>query len=151
MPGVELTNMCMVYDRANDKVLVQERVKSWRGISFPGGHVDAGEGIVESVIREIREETGFIVTNLEPCGIIHWYNDETGDRYFVFNFRTEDYEGDLLSETDEGSVFWVDRTELPNLKLSDGLKERLPMFLDGRYAEAFGIWNKHKVGKLTWF
>lgn len=29
----ELTNMCMIYD--NEKVLVQNRVKSWCGIAFP--------------------------------------------------------------------------------------------------------------------
>ena len=55
---VELTNMCMVED-GKGNVLVQNRLgPNWSGIVYPGGHVEAGESITASVIREIREETG---------------------------------------------------------------------------------------------
>lgn len=150
MAKVELTNMCMIYDKENNKVLVQNRIKSWKGISFPGGHLEDGESIVESTIREVKEETGLTLSNLEPCGVIYWYNDETGEKYFVFNFRTEEFQGDLLEKTDEGDIFWVDKDTLVDLNLSDGLKERLPMFLEKKYSEGFGIWNKHGVSKIKW-
>jgi len=117
MSKTELTNMCMVYDKNSNKVLVQDRVKSWRGISFPGGHIEEGESIVESTIREVKEETGLSVSALEFCGIISWYNDETGDRYFVFNYRTQVFSGELLEATSEGKVFWVDKEELRRLEL----------------------------------
>lgn len=150
MSKIEMTNMCMIYDKFNNKVLVQDRIKSWKGFSFPGGHVEDGESIVESTIREIKEETGLTISNLELCGIIYLFNDETGERYFVFSYRTEAFEGELLKETDEGKVFWVDIDELPTLNLSDGLKERLPMFLDKKYSEGFGTWNKDNISKLKW-
>jgi 8-oxo-dGTP diphosphatase len=139
----------MVYDKAKQKVLVIDRLKSWKGISFPGGHVEDGESIVESTIREIKEETGLIISDLETCGIVYWYNDETGDKYFVFNFKTEVFHGDLQESTDEGKVFWVDIEELPTLNLSHGFEDRLPMFLDGRYSEGFGIWNEHTISRLN--
>jgi 8-oxo-dGTP diphosphatase len=145
---IELTNMCMVYDKTNNRVVVQDRVKSWKGISFPGGHVEDGESIVESTIREIKEETGLTISNLESCGIIYWYNDETGDRYFVFNYRTEEFSGDLLEKTDEGNVFWVDKDDLSKLNLSDGFEEILPMFLEKKYSEGFGVWNENSISKL---
>jgi 8-oxo-dGTP diphosphatase len=148
MAKVELTNMCMIYDKTNNRVLVQDRIKSWKGISFPGGHIEAGESIVESTIREIKEETGLTISDLEPCGIIHWYNDETGDRYFVFNYKTEVFSGELLERTHEGNVFWVNKDDLLKLNLSEGLEERLPMFLEGRYSEGFGIWNEHSIRQL---
>ena len=43
MADVELTNMVMVEDKSTGCALVQERVISWRGLSFPGGHVEPGE------------------------------------------------------------------------------------------------------------
>jgi 8-oxo-dGTP diphosphatase len=68
----------------------------------------------------------------------------------VFNYKTEVFGGELLRETDEGKVFWVDKDELQTLNLSDGLKERLPMFLGKKYSEGFGTWNEHNISKLRW-
>ncbi len=54
---VELTNLCMIKD--GDKYLLQNRVKKdWQGYTFPGGHIEPGESIVQSAIREVKEETG---------------------------------------------------------------------------------------------
>ena len=148
MANIELTNMCMIYDKISNRVLVQDRIKSWKGISFPGGHIEDGESIVESTIREIKEETGLTISNLQSCGIIYWYNNETGDKYFVFNYKTEVFSGELLEKTDEGNVFWVNIDDLPKLNFAEGLKERLPMFLEGKYSEGFGIWNEHSLSQF---
>lgn len=150
MAAVELTNMCMIVDEATGRVLVQERVKSWKGIAFPGGHIEDGEGIIDSTIREVKEETGLTVANLELCGIINWYNTETGDRYLVFSYRTGTYSGELLEQTDEGRLFWTDQHELTKLPLSNGLRERLPMFFERKYSEGFGIWNVTNRSQLKW-
>ena len=48
--------MCMIY---NDKgeILVQMRTKKdWSGLTFPGGHVEDNETLIDSVIREMKEE-----------------------------------------------------------------------------------------------
>lgn len=55
---IELTNMCMIYDNEGN-VLVQHRVKSWTGWTFPGSHVEPHESFVDSTIREIKEETNY--------------------------------------------------------------------------------------------
>ncbi|MBP9659008.1 MAG: NUDIX domain-containing protein, partial [Proteocatella sp.] len=88
MAKVELTNMVMIIDRESNRVLVQERTKSPQGITFPGGHVEPGESIVDSAVREVREETGLEVKNLKHCGVIHWCNTQSDDRYLAFLYRT---------------------------------------------------------------
>lgn len=148
MPDVEITTMCMIRDLQNNKVVVQDRAKNWKGISFPGGHVEEGESIIAAAIREVKEETCLNVSNLQPCGIIHWFNDQTGERYFVFNFKTDVWSGDLISETEEGKVFWVDIDDLPKLNLARGFGERLPMFLENKYIEGFGTWNSTSNSKM---
>lgn len=134
---VELTNMAAVIDRKNHKVLVQERVKSWCGIAFPGGHVEKGESVVLSTIREIKEETGLLIKNLKSCGIKDWYEKDQNKRYIVFLYCTEDFSGELREETPEGKVFWVDLDHLPQEKLSSGFIEMAEMMLGQRVASEF--------------
>lgn len=67
-----LTNMCMVYDN-DENILVQDRVsKDWPSLTFQGGHVEDNETIEESVIREIKEETGLTISSVECCSTIEW-------------------------------------------------------------------------------
>ena len=75
MPKLEITNMVMIQNKSTGKVVVQERVKSWRGISFPGGHAEPGESIYDSAVREIKEETGLDIRNLKSCGFMCWFNN----------------------------------------------------------------------------
>lgn len=62
-----LTNLCMVEDLENGKVVLQyrspERYKKWSGYAFPGGHIEEGESLAESVIREVYEETGLTIAD----------------------------------------------------------------------------------------
>lgn len=141
MSKTEFTNMVMIQDKLTGKVIVQERVKCWCGIAFPGGHIEKDESFVDSAVREIKEETGLTVFNLKSCGVVHWLNNKTFDRYIIFLYKTTDYTGDLLSETEEGKVFWVNLEELGSMKLSPNFKKYIPMFLGGKYNEAFGSWN----------
>ena len=93
---IEITNMCMILDPATKRIVVQKRVKYWTGLAFPGGHLERGESLVESAIREVREETGLIVSDLKPCGIIHWTRTDADEHYFVHLYRTETFYGNLL-------------------------------------------------------
>lgn len=150
MAKVELTNMVMIQDKKTGKVLVQNRVKSWKGLSFPGGHVENGESFVDSAIREIHEETGLSVSNLKSCGVIHWSNNQTYDRYIVFLYKTNDYSGELVPETDEGKVFWIAPEEIGSYPTSNDFEKYLPMFLDNKYSEAFGSWNDQESWEIIY-
>ncbi|MDR1465266.1 MAG: NUDIX domain-containing protein [Oscillospiraceae bacterium] len=65
MPTNEFTTMVMIQNKHTGKVLVQDRVKSWKGLSFPGGHVENGESFYDCAVREVKEETGLEVRDLK--------------------------------------------------------------------------------------
>ena len=147
---IELTNMVMVEDKSTGKVLVQERLKSWTGLSFPGGHVEQGESFVESAVREVKEETGLDIRNLKTCGVIHWVHKTRKDRYIVFLYKTSNFSGELLEATDEGRVFWIDPEELKTKNLSSNFSNYLPMFMSDKNCEAFGEWCEDEPDVLIY-
>ena len=144
MEKVILTNMCMIYDLNNDSILIEERKKSWKGNAFPGGYVEDKESIVDSVIREIKEETGLTIKNPKLVGVRDWIED--GTRTVSLLFTTTDFEGSLIDETDEGRVYWVKRSDLDKLDYAYGFKAQLPLFLENKWSEIFsyeenGTWK----------
>lgn len=142
-PEAEITNMVMVEDKTTNKFLVQQRIKSWKGISFPGGHVEPGESFVDSAIREIKEETGLDIKNLKSCGVIHWSHSKRKNRYIVFLYKTSDFSGTLLEETEEGKVFWASIEEIQNMELSRNFEKYIPMFFNDS-SEFYCLWNEEE-------
>ena len=130
---VEFTNLCMVRD--GDRVLVIDRKKEdWPDITFPGGHVKAGESFTEAVIREVKEETGLRIASPKICGMKDWVED--GIRYVVLFYKTEKFEGELRS-SEEAEVWWEDLKELSNRDLSLDMEDMLRILLEEDLSEFF--------------
>lgn len=66
---VELTNMCMIYDDQGNVLVEEKLVHNSKGLILPSGHVESNESVVDSMIREIQEETELTISNLQFCGI----------------------------------------------------------------------------------
>lgn len=138
----ELTNMIMVYDKNTNRAVVQQRVKYWKGITFPGGHVEKGESFIDSAKREVFEETGLKVDNLKLCGIIDWCHRKSGKRYMVILYKTDTYSGELIEETEEGKVFWADIDEISKMELPPYFDDYLKVFLSDDKQEFFATYDK---------
>ena len=129
------TNMCMITD-GNGNVLVQDRLNSdWPGITFPGGHVEPSEAFTASVIREVYEETGLTIENPVLCGTKQ-FQTSVGARYVVFFYKASKYHGELRS-SEEGRVFWIPRSELPNQKLAPDMMEMVRIMESDQLSEFY--------------
>ena len=125
--------MCMIYDN-NGNVVVQDKInQSCGGITFPGGHIEKQESFVDSVIREVKEETGLIIKNPKLCGI-KWWEVKRNKRYVVLLFKTNEYSGTLKS-SNEGKVFWTKLETLKTLNLAESFDKIIDVFCEDNVQE----------------
>ena len=125
----------MVYDGAGN-ILVQDRADpDWPGLCFPGGHVEPGESFVESVIREVWEETGLTVEDPTLCGTKQFQTKE-GARYVVLFYKATRWHGQLRS-SDEGEVFWIPRGTLNQYTLCDDFEDMIRVFESDHLSEFY--------------
>ncbi len=133
---IELTNMCMLR-RADGKVLVQNRRDpNWGGLTFPGGHVEPGESLVDSVIREMQEETGLTVKHPRLIGTKSWMQKDGSGRYLVLLYVATEYEGEL-HDSEEGDIAWMTLEEMRAGQMVDGMELYFDVYLGQEHCE---IW-----------
>jgi 8-oxo-dGTP diphosphatase len=123
-PGERWIVGAVIHDRAG-RIFVQRRSES--RTLFPGawdlvgGHLEAGESILDCLAREVGEETGWSIARImTDLGTLEWTGNDGLDR------REVDYlvevTGDLLHARLEQELHhdprWVDRDEA--LALLDG-------------------------------
>jgi 8-oxo-dGTP diphosphatase len=123
---MKLATLC--YLRKDGKTLMLHRQKGnkdahkdkWNGV---GGKFDEGETPEDCVIREVLEETGLSIKNpLLKGRILFPAFDKQPEDWHVYVFTADDIEGDLLSKSNEGTLEWVEDSEILNLNLWAGDK-----------------------------
>lgn len=115
-----LTNMCMLENE--DKILVIDRnKKDWPGISFPGGHKEDNETFKESVIREMKEETGLTILDPKLIDVYEW-KWENDSLYLAFLYKATKFIGNI-KEGNEGKVFFINKKDIDKYELSTDFKE----------------------------
>lgn len=69
---VEAMDFALVFARNADGEVIM--LRQWRqgprrfALSFPGGHVEAGEDPAKAALRELTEESGFSAASVRPLG-----------------------------------------------------------------------------------
>ena len=147
----EMVTCVMLQNPETNEVLVQNRKKKYPGYSFPGGHVEERESFYDCAVREVLEETGLCVTNLKYCGVVHWVEPKNDERYLCFMYKTTEYDGELITDADEGEHFWLGLDELlatPKEKFSTEHYALSPLFHEyGKFSEVFLPWSGDEA---TW-
>ncbi|MDE0690009.1 MAG: NUDIX hydrolase [Candidatus Poribacteria bacterium] len=112
----------------NNKFLLVERVLSdFMGgfVEIPSGTVEAGEGLLTALAREVQEETGLIVTSvLEYLGSFD-YKSSSGKKTRHFNFLVEVEDGEIkLNPTEHQAYYLVALSDaaFTTLNISDTTK-----------------------------
>ena len=93
----------------------------------PGGKIDVGQGLSQSLVREILEETGLNVRLTQDIAYFHDYSIEDGRykgyRYVaLYHLAFTDEEEVVLSE-EHVDYSWVRHYELPLYDLTNGARK----------------------------
>ena len=95
-------------------LLVEEDDNGRRVLNQPAGHLEQHESLLDAVVRETREETGW---NFEPhalTGIYRWTNPRDDVTYlrFCFSGAHSDFDPDHELDPDIVRTVWKSRTEI---------------------------------------
>ncbi|HET7522043.1 MAG TPA: 8-oxo-dGTP diphosphatase [Bacillales bacterium] len=122
---------CLLHEN-NQLLLLQKPRRGWW--VAPGGKMETGETVKDSVIREFREETGLFLKDPLLKGVFTFMVKEGGtlvSEWMMFTFYAGDYDGEVLQESDEGILEWVDASRLPELPMAEGDRHLLDYVLNG--------------------
>ncbi len=100
----------------------------WNGF---GGKVLPGETIEAAAKREVGEEAGIDIEELEKVGILEFSFQKSAEMLEVHVFRAEKFEGEPI-ETDEMRPDWFNIEHIPFEDMWPDDKYWMPLFLAGK-------------------
>ena len=136
-PNVIVAAASAVVVSADNKILLQKRKDNdlW---SLPGGAMELGESIVQTIIREVKEESGLDAELVRLVGIytdprhVIAYSDGEVRQQFSICFACRVIGGELRHGSESTEVGFFAPSELENLNIQPSIRLRLQHYLEER-------------------
>lgn len=112
--------------------------------ALPGGGHDIGESIRDTVVREVREETGYDVDVTGIVGIytnpnhVMAYDDGEVRQQFSIAFSARLLGGEPRTSDESKEVAWVSPKDLATLPVHPSMRMRIQHYLDRRSSPYIG-------------
>jgi 8-oxo-dGTP diphosphatase len=125
--------------RKNEILLLKgdKKKKLWAGkYNGIGGHIEKGENVYQSAVRELYEETGLKDVHLVFRGsIMIDVDDDTGISLFLF---IGEYQAGDIKPSEEGFLEWVPIERIAEYPLVEDLHVLIPRLLKQKETFLFG-------------
>jgi 8-oxo-dGTP pyrophosphatase MutT (NUDIX family) len=114
-----LNGSVVIIENDAGKILLQERREVRPRWGFPGGLMELGETPAETARREVLEETGLIVENLQLLGVYSTHELSKADNGDVWQnvttaYHTKEFSGQVtLDEREAVRIDWFYPDEIP--------------------------------------
>ncbi|AYJ88666.1 8-oxo-dGTP diphosphatase [Bacillus safensis] len=117
-----------------DQVLLLQKPRRGWWVA-PGGKMESGESVKDSVVREYREETGIYILNPQLKGVFTFIikeGDQIVQEWMMFTFMADSFTGKNVTESEEGILKWHDVKDVPDLPMAPGDSHILDFMLKGK-------------------
>ncbi|MGD8380155.1 MAG: NUDIX hydrolase [Gammaproteobacteria bacterium] len=103
-----------VIERDRQFLLVEERVRGRTVLNNPAGHLEAGESLLDAVVRETLEETAWDFRPEALTGIYLWRSPTSHATFLRAGFcgRLVHHHADRELDTDILRTVWMTRAEI---------------------------------------
>ena len=95
--------------------------------TFPGGAVEAGETLIECLVREVREEIGMIIEPIALAGyreaIMRDDDQRVARHYVILCFAARWVAGEPVPCEEIAEALWLRPSEIASLNTTEGLAE----------------------------
>lgn len=111
---------CILIDN-NHILLLKKPSRGWYAI--PGGKMEQGETIKESVMREFREETALHIESPQLAGVFTFNifkEEQPFQEWMMFTFVSNNYHGLLTDYCEEGELEWVPIDDIKKYPMAAG-------------------------------
>lgn len=120
--GKEMHYSAGILVEYNGKYLLMDRINPPPGFACPAGHVDEGEDSKISAIRELQEETGIIVNDLEFLyeEEIPWNYCKSATVHYWYLYKISINSEKIILDKDEAkSIGWYSPEEIKNMNIEE--------------------------------
>jgi len=139
---VPSANVVVVNDDGDLLMIHRTDNDNW---ALPGGAMDLGESLIDTAVRETKEETGIDcrVTGLvgiytDPKHVIHYTSDDEVRQEFSVVFVARPTGGQPTPSSETREVMWVDRRVVDDLRMDRSMRLRIQHYLGGRNTPYLG-------------
>lgn len=114
MRSLPHVTVASLLERDGKFLLVEETIGRGNVLNQPAGHLEQNETLVDAVVRETLEETGWLMRPTQLTGIYRWSNSKTNVTYVRFCFTGELLNHDASRPLDKGIIaaHWFDLNQI---------------------------------------
>lgn len=135
------TNKILVLKRASDDFMPNI-------YELPSGRVDGEEGILDTLKREVKEETNLTVTNILKYSEHFDYQSKSGKLTRQFNFHVET-ENKVVTLSDEHEGYaWITQSEMKNYNITESVQKIINFFYSNSVSDEFSLFGKGASRKV---
>ena len=134
-PEILLVNRCFIFDKDKNILIIKRSANDRKDPNkweIPGGKLDKGEDLISSKNREVKEETGLTIQQINPMVFANSYVIEDGgykDFTYISIFSINKVKKGKVKISDEHSEYsWVNYNEMLKRDLTKEVRKAAVIF-----------------------